>query len=79
NLYLFRSQCGFEFIRENIAGLNKPAPASISAGLIIYTGVNPLIITLGTLYLFGGIKKSDALRFLLPTAKRGEPSFALLI
>lgn len=26
----------------------------INAGLIIYTGVNPLIITLGTLYLFGG-------------------------
>ena len=26
----------------------------INAGLIIYTGVNPLVITLGTLYLFGG-------------------------
>ncbi len=26
----------------------------INAGLILYTGVNPLVITLGTLYLFGG-------------------------
>lgn len=26
----------------------------INAGLIIYTGINPLVITLGTLYLFGG-------------------------
>ncbi|SUG73312.1 ABC transporter membrane protein [Salmonella enterica subsp. enterica] len=26
----------------------------INAGLIIYTGVNPLVITLGTMYLFGG-------------------------
>ncbi|POP44720.1 autoinducer 2 ABC transporter permease LsrD [Superficieibacter electus] len=26
----------------------------INAGLIIYTGINPLVITLGTMYLFGG-------------------------
>lgn len=26
----------------------------INAGLILYTGVNPLVITLGTMYLFGG-------------------------
>lgn len=26
----------------------------LNAGLIIYTGINPLVITLGTLYLFGG-------------------------
>jgi len=26
----------------------------LNAGLILYTGVNPLVITLGTLYLFGG-------------------------
>ncbi|STM39020.1 ABC transporter permease [Escherichia coli] len=26
----------------------------INAGLIIYTKVNPLVITLGTLYLFAG-------------------------
>ncbi|HGM5489676.1 TPA: autoinducer 2 ABC transporter permease LsrD [Serratia fonticola] len=26
----------------------------INAGLIVYTGINPLVITLGTLYLFGG-------------------------
>ncbi len=26
----------------------------INAALILYTGVNPLVITLGTLYLFGG-------------------------
>lgn len=26
----------------------------LNAGLIIYTGVNPLVITLGTMYLFGG-------------------------
>ncbi|MEX0444996.1 autoinducer 2 ABC transporter permease LsrD [Xenorhabdus sp. SGI246] len=26
----------------------------INAGLIFYTGVNPLVITLGTMYLFGG-------------------------
>lgn len=26
----------------------------VNAGLIIYTGVNPLVITLGTMYLFGG-------------------------
>lgn len=25
----------------------------INAGLIIYTGVNPLVITTGTMYLFG--------------------------
>lgn len=26
----------------------------INAGLILYTGINPLVITLGTMYLFGG-------------------------